>query len=84
MVSHVESAELIEMLVVLRNQALDEQILRQSNSALTCNKIRGWVMTRSYATVIGVNSYWTQGLKPPPHFYDHGARLYDEPPTFVT
>ena len=19
-----------------------------------------------------------------PHFYDHGARLYDEPPTFVT
>jgi len=84
MVSHVESAELIEMLVVLRNQALDEQILRQSNSALTCNKIRGWVMTRSYATVIGVNSYWAQGLKPPPHFYDHGARLYDEPPTFVT
>ena len=84
MVSHMESAELIEMLVVLRNQALDEQILRQSNSALTCNKIRGWVMTRSYATVIGVNSYWAQGLKPPPHFYDHGARLYDEPPTFVT
>jgi len=84
MVSHVESAELIEMLVVLRNQALDEQILRQSNSALTCNKIRGWVMTRSYTTVIGVNSYWAQGLKPPPHFYDHGARLYDEPPTFVT
>ena len=33
---------------------------------------------------IGVNSYWAQGLKPPPHFYDHGARLYDEPPTFVT
>jgi len=32
---------------------------------------------------IGVNSYWAQGLKPP-HFYDHGARLYDEPPTFVT
>ena len=31
---------------------------------------------------IGVNSYWAQGLKPP-HFYDHGARLYDEPPTFV-
>ena len=29
---------------------------------------------------IGVNSYWAQGLKPPPHFYDHGARLYDEPP----
>ena len=19
-----------------------------------------------------------------PHFYDHGARIYDEPPTFVT
>jgi len=33
---------------------------------------------------IGVNSDWAQGLKPPPHFYDHGARLYDEPPTFVT
>jgi len=33
---------------------------------------------------IGVNSYWAQGLKPPPHFYDYGARLYDEPPTFVT
>ena len=33
---------------------------------------------------IGVNSYWAQGLKPPPHFYDHGARIYDEPPTFVT
>ena len=33
---------------------------------------------------IGVNSYWAQGLKPT-HFYDHGARLYDEPPpTFVT
>ena len=32
---------------------------------------------------IGVNSYWAQGLKPP-HFYDHGARIYDEPPTFVT
>ena len=30
---------------------------------------------------IGVNSYWAQGLKPP-HFYDHGARLYDEPPHF--
>jgi len=29
---------------------------------------------------IGVNSYWAQGLKPP-HFYDHGARLYDERPT---
>ena len=24
---------------------------------------------------------WAQA---PPHFYDHGARLYDEPPTFVT
>ena len=35
-------------------------------------------------TAIGVNSYWAQGLKPPPHFYDHGARIYDEPPTFVT
>ena len=33
---------------------------------------------------IGVNSYWAQGLKPPPHIYDQGARLYDEPPTFVT
>jgi len=33
---------------------------------------------------IAVNSYWAQGLKPPPHFYDHGARIYDEPPTFVT
>ena len=32
---------------------------------------------------ISVNSYWAQGLKPL-HFYDHGARLYDEPPTFVT
>jgi len=32
-------------------------------------------------TNIGVNSYWAQGLKPP-HFYDHGARLYDEPPHF--
>jgi len=31
------------------------------------------------ATSIGVNSYWTQGLKPPTD--DHGARLYDEPPT---
>ena len=30
---------------------------------------------------IGVNSYWAQGLKPP-HFYDHGARIYDEPPHF--
>jgi len=28
---------------------------------------------------IGVNSYWAHGLKPT-HFYDHGARLYDEPP----
>ena len=35
-------------------------------------------------TAIGVNSYWAQGLKPPPHIYDQGARLYDEPPTFVT
>ena len=24
------------------------------------------------------------GAQAPPHFYDHGARLYDEPPTFVT
>ena len=32
---------------------------------------------------IGVNSYWAQGLKPPPHFYDHGARLYDEPPPLL-
>jgi len=23
---------------------------------------------------IGVNFYWAQGLKPPPHFYNHGAR----------
>ena len=30
---------------------------------------------------IGVNSYWAQGLKRP-HFYDHGACLYDEPPHF--
>jgi len=30
---------------------------------------------------IGVNSYWAHGLKPT-HFYDHGARLYDEPPHF--
>jgi len=79
MVSHVESAELIEMLVVLRNQALDEQILRQSNSALTCNKIRGWVMTRSYATVIGVNSYWAQGLKPPT-FMIMGLAYMTSPP----
>ena len=32
------------------------------------------------AAIIGVNSYWAHGLKPPPHFYDHGARIYDEPP----
>ena len=32
-------------------------------------------------TYIGVNSYWAQGLKPP-HFYEHGARLYDELPHF--
>jgi len=24
------------------------------------------------------------GAQAPPHFYEHGARLYDEPPTFVT
>ena len=24
------------------------------------------------------------GAQAPPHSYDHGARLYDEPPTFVT
>ena len=39
--------------------------------------------TELLETTIGVNSYWAQGLKPPPHFYDHGARLYDEPPPLL-
>jgi len=38
-------------------------------------------VSRHLHGLIGVNSYWAQALKPP-HFYDHGARLYDEPPHF--
>jgi len=55
-----------------------------------CSHVAGCVITpppireRSIVMSIGVNSYWAQGLKPPPHFYDHGARICDEPPTFVT
>ena len=44
------------------------------------------------ASRVGSFSLWTHrrklllgpGAQAPPHFYDHGARLYDEPPTFVT
>ena len=42
----------------------------------------GWTEQRRLVISIGVNSYWAQGLKPP-HFYDRGARLYDEPPHFL-
>ena len=50
---------------------------------LTDGHDRMHYVARIQGVYIGVNSYWAQGLKPP-HFYDHGALLYDEPPTFVT
>ena len=33
---------------------------------------------------IGVNSYWAQGLKPPPTFMIMGLAYMTSPPTFVT
>ena len=59
--------------------------LQTTSAPVCCRSFQLSVTSASYGTeyTIGVNSYWAQGLKPP-HFYDHGARIYDEPPTFVT
>jgi len=47
-----------------------------------CTKFEVSRFTRYEAMNIGVNSYWAQGLKPPPHFYDHGARMTSPHPHF--
>ena len=47
------------------------------------SSLQSRIVCSHFVVNIGVNSYWAQGLKPS-HFYDHGARIYDEPPpTFV-
>ena len=42
------------------------------------------VYTGAFLLGIGVNSYWAQGLKPPPTFMIMGLAYMTSPPTFVT
>ena len=69
----------------------DRQTDGQSDGSQLCLHRGAWVQKPTilklrqllYVIVIGRKLLLGPGAQAP-HFYDYGARLYDEPPTFVT